>query len=103
LAAFLYASRGERQKIDPKVFAYRPDDVIDGDLAYWLAGTHALLGEKLQSLLWLKKAIDLGNHNYPWFQRDKNFASLRGDAEYQRLMSVVESHWKEYQQAYGEN
>ena len=102
LSAFLYASRGERQKIDPKVFAYRPDEVVDGDLAYWVAGTHALLGEKAQALLWFQKAIDLGNHNYPWFRRDKNFASLRGDPDYQRLVSVVESHWKEYKRAYGE-
>ena len=103
LAAFLYASRGQRQKIDPKVFAYRPDDVIDGDLAYWLAGMHALLGEKPQALLWLRKAIDIGNHNYPWFQRDKNFESLRTDPEYRRLMTVAESHWNEYRRVYGEN
>jgi hypothetical protein len=31
LAAFLYAARGERQKIDPVVFKYRPEQVIDGD------------------------------------------------------------------------
>jgi len=103
LSAFLYAFRGQREKIDPKVLAYRPDDVIDGDLAYWVAGTHALLNEKAPALLWLKRGIEIGNHNYPWFQRDKNFDSLRGDPEYQRLMAVVESHWKEYQRVYGEN
>jgi hypothetical protein len=57
---------------------------------------------RAQALLWFQKAIDLGNHNFPWFQRDKNFASLRGDPDYQRLMSVVASHWKEYKRTYGE-
>jgi serine/threonine protein kinase/tetratricopeptide (TPR) repeat protein len=103
LSAFLYASQGQRQKIDPKVFAYRPDDVVDGDLAYWIAGVHALLGEKPDALLWLKKAIDIGNHNYPWFQRDKNFDSLRNDPGYQRLMDVVKSHWQEYQRAFAQS
>jgi serine/threonine protein kinase/Flp pilus assembly protein TadD len=103
LAAFVYAARGERQKIDPKIFTYRPEAVIDGDMSYWLAGVYALLGEKDRSLLWLQRTIDVGNHNYPWFERDKTFDSLRGDPEYQRLMKVVESHWKQYQHAFDEN
>jgi tetratricopeptide (TPR) repeat protein len=103
LAAFVYAARGERQKIDPKIFTYRPEAVIDGDMSYWLAGIYALLGEKDHSLLWLQRTIDVGNHNYPWFERDKTFDSLRGDPEYQRLMKVVESHWKQYQHAFDEN
>ena len=100
LSAFLYASRGQRQKIDSKIFAYRPEEVVDGDLAYWLAGVHALLGEKPQALLWFRKAIEIGNHNYPWFERDKNFASMRSDPEYLRLMNVVKAHWQEYQRVF---
>jgi Flp pilus assembly protein TadD len=102
-AAFVYAARGERQKIDPKLFRYQPENVIDGDFAEWLAAMYSLLGEKSQALLWFRRTVELGNHNYPWFQRDKNFANLRGDPEFQRLMSVVESHWKQYQRAYNQN
>ena len=103
LAAFVYASRGERQKIDPKVFTHRLENVVDGDMAEWLAGVYSLLGDKPHALLWFRRTVDIGNHNYPWFRRDKNFDSLRGDPEYQRLMSVVEAHWKENQRAYDEN
>jgi tetratricopeptide (TPR) repeat protein len=103
LAAFVYASRGQREKIDAKIFAYRPENVIDGDMAEWLTGVHSLLGDKPQALLWFRRTVELGNHNYPWFRRDKNYANLRGDPEFQRLMSVVETHWKEYQRAYNEN
>jgi serine/threonine protein kinase/Flp pilus assembly protein TadD len=103
LAAFVYASRGERQKIDPKIFAYRPENIIDGDMAEWLTGVHSLLGERAQALIWFRRTVELGNHNYPWFQRDKNYANVRSDPEFHRLMSVVESHWKEYQRAYNEN
>jgi Flp pilus assembly protein TadD len=103
LAAFVYASRGQREKIDAKIFAYRPENVIDGDMSEWLTGVHSLLGDKPQALLWFRRTVELGNHNYPWFRRDKNYANLRGDPEFQRLMSVVETHWKEYQRAYNEN
>ena len=38
LSAFLYASRGERNRIDPMIFRLQPADIIDGDTAYWLGG-----------------------------------------------------------------
>ena len=101
MAAFLYASRGQRDKIDPKLLRSRPQDVIDGDYAYWTGGIHALLGEREQALAWLRRAVDLGNHNYPWFQKDKNYDSLRGDPEYQRIMGEVRQHWEQYKQAFG--
>src|SRR3984893_14118531 len=101
MAAFLYASRGQRDKIDPRILKSRPADVIDGDVAYWTGGIHALLGEKEQALAWLRRAVEVGNHNYPWFQKDKNYDSLRGDPEYQRIMEEVRRHWEEYKQASG--
>jgi TolB-like protein/Tfp pilus assembly protein PilF len=101
MAAFLYASRGQRDKIDPKLLRSRTRDVIDGDYAYWTGGIHALLGEREQALAWLRRAVDLGNHNYPWFQKDKNYDSLRGDPEYQRIMEKVRRHWEEYKRAFG--
>ena len=44
LAAYLYASRGERERIDSSLFALQTDEVFDGDRAYWQAGVFALLG-----------------------------------------------------------
>ena len=73
---------------------------MDGDLAYWLAGIHALLGDRAQALTWLRRAVEVGNHNYPWFRRDRNFERLRNDPEYLGIMNEIKSHWEEYQQAY---
>jgi TolB-like protein/Flp pilus assembly protein TadD/predicted Ser/Thr protein kinase len=101
MAAFLYASRGQRDKIDPTILKSRPTDVIDGDVAYWTGGIHALLGEREQALAWLRRAVEVGNHNYPWFQKDKNYDSLRGDPEYRRIMEEVRRHWEEYKRAFG--
>jgi eukaryotic-like serine/threonine-protein kinase len=96
LAAFLYASRGQRQKIDPTIFQYRPEQIIDGDSAYWTGGIYALLGEKQAALAWLKRTAELGDVNYPWFQRDKNYDNLRSDPQYQAIMAGIRDRWQAY-------
>ena len=62
---------------------------------------YALLGEKQPALAWLRRAVQVGNHNFPWFQRDKNWDKLRGDAEFQRIMLEVEGYWKHYNELFG--
>jgi eukaryotic-like serine/threonine-protein kinase len=100
LAAFLYASRQQRGKIDPRLFRYRPEQVIDGDQAYWLGGIYALLGDRQSALDWLKRTVALGDVNYPWFERDKNYDSLRADPEYQTIMGDVRQRWEAYKKEF---
>ena len=100
-SAFAHASRGEHNRIDPRIFRYKPDEVVDGDSAEWIGGIYALLGEKSTALTWLRRAVQLGDHNYPWFQRDKNWDKLRGDQQFQRIMVEVEGYWKHYTQLFG--
>ncbi len=101
MAGFLYASRNERNKIDPALLRARPEQMIDGDGAYWTGGIYALLGDKAHALVWLKRAVALGDTNYPWFERDKNYDSLRGDPEYQSVMAGVRERWEEYKGEFG--
>jgi len=61
----------------------------DHDVAYWLASAYALEGERDKALKWLRRAIELGNENRPWFERDKNWDSLRNDPEYQRIIGAI--------------
>jgi eukaryotic-like serine/threonine-protein kinase len=96
MAAFLYASRGQRDKIDPRLFKYSPDQVFDGDSAYWAGGIYALLGDRKQAIAWLKRTVALGDMNYPWFQKDKNYESLRTDPEYQKIMDDIHQRWQTY-------
>jgi eukaryotic-like serine/threonine-protein kinase len=97
----LHASRGARDRIDPRILRYKPEEVVDGDLAEWIGSVYALLGEKQPALAWLKRAVQVGDHNFPWFQRDKNWDKLRGDPEFQRIMLEVEGHWKHYNELFG--
>jgi serine/threonine protein kinase/tetratricopeptide (TPR) repeat protein len=96
MAAFVYASRKQRDKIDPRILQIDPARVIDGDQAYWTGGIYALLGDKQHALVWLRRTVALGNMNYPWFQRDKNYDSLRSDPQYQAIMADVKKRWEGY-------
>jgi eukaryotic-like serine/threonine-protein kinase len=99
-AAVVHAARREPQKIDPRILRYRPEQVSDADYAYYLGGTYALLGNREQALVWLKRTVELGDVNYEWFQRDKNYDSLRGDVEYQAIMAGVKQKWQEYKKEF---
>ena len=101
MSAFLYAARGHRDKIDPNVLREKPEDVADGDRAYWIGSIYALLGENAQALAWLRRAIDLGNHNYQWFARDRNWDKLRGDRQYERMLAEAQNHADIYRQEFG--
>jgi len=96
MAGFLYAARNERGKIDPRLLRYRPDQMVDGDGAYWIGGIYALLGDKQQAVTWLKRTAALGDVNYPWFEKDKNYDGLRTDAEYQAVMAQIHTRWQAY-------
>ena len=100
-SAFIHASRGERDRIDPRLLRYKPDEVVDGDTAEWTGAIYALLGDKQMALAWLRRAVQVGDHNFPWFQRDKNWDKLRGDPEFQRIMLEVEGYWKRYTELFG--
>ncbi len=52
-------------RLIPIVFQREPEQYVDGDGAYWIGGVYAMLGDKKQALVWLRRAVALGNHNYP--------------------------------------
>ncbi len=61
----------------------------DHDMAYWVASTFALLGEKELAFKWLGRAIKLGNENKPHFLKDRSLDSLRDDPRFDEMMSKI--------------
>jgi len=61
----------------------------DHDMAYWVASTYALLGDKDLAFKWMNRAVKLGNENKPWFETDVNLDSLRDDPRFAELMSKI--------------
>jgi serine/threonine-protein kinase len=62
---------------------------VDPDIAYSVASVYALEGMREEALQWLARAISLGNENLNCFESDPNWASLRADPEFQKLMATV--------------
>jgi serine/threonine-protein kinase len=103
MSGFLYASRGQREKINPNLLREKPQNVADGDRAYWIGSIYALLGDRTQALAFFRRAIDLGNHNYQWFTRDKNWEKLHGDHEYERMIAEVRNYADQYRREFGDS
>lgn len=67
----------------------------DHDIAYWLASAYLLQGRQVLALDWLKKAIELGNENYRWFESDPNWSDLHEDPRFKKLMEGVRASLQE--------
>ena len=63
----------------------------DHDMAYWVASTYSILGEKDLAFKWLNKAIKLGNQNWPHFEKDKSLDPLRDDPRFAELMEKAKN------------
>ncbi|HBE83387.1 MAG TPA: hypothetical protein DDW24_11470 [Blastocatellia bacterium] len=61
----------------------------DHDMAYWVASSYALLGDKDLALKWFNKAIKLGNENKPHFELDKSLDSIRDDPRFAEAMAKI--------------
>jgi Tfp pilus assembly protein PilF len=94
LAKF-YLTKGENERasalITPAVVAAAE---ADGDIAYWLAGYYSLQNDNEESLKWFRRAIDMGNENYPWFQNDPTTNNVRSDPRYQEIMDDLRERWE---------
>jgi tetratricopeptide (TPR) repeat protein len=63
----------------------------DHDMAYWVASTYSILGEKELAFKWLGKAIKLGNQNWPHFEKDRSLDPLRDDPRFAELMAKAKN------------
>ncbi len=61
----------------------------DHDMAYWVASTYSILGDKDLAFKWLNKAIKLGNENKPHFDRDHSLDPLRDDPRFADAMARI--------------
>jgi tetratricopeptide (TPR) repeat protein len=101
-----YAGMGEAASAiaeGQKAMAIHPTskDPFEGPrIEEYMARIYALLGDHQHALDWLKRAVALGDVNYPWFEQDKNYASLRSDPEYQSIMAGVRQRWEEYKKEF---
>jgi serine/threonine protein kinase/tetratricopeptide (TPR) repeat protein len=63
--------------------------LADHDVPYWLATAYALEGMDDEAFEWLERAVDLGNENLPWFERNPAWERLREDPRFHAVVQRI--------------
>jgi eukaryotic-like serine/threonine-protein kinase len=67
----------------------------DHDIAFWLASFYAMEGMGEEALEWVRRAVRLGNENYPLFADSRKLDGLRGDPRFQELLEDLKRRWQD--------
>jgi len=93
--ALCYLQAGERERAAALV----KDETLtaaeaDSEMAYRLATYFAVEGDSSEALHWLRRAIYLGNENYPWFQKNPAWNNLRTNADFERILDDLKKGYR---------
>ena len=55
---------------------------------------HASLGQPVKAFAWLERSVETGFACWPFFRLDPYLESLRGHAEFARLVTGIETKYK---------
>jgi serine/threonine protein kinase/tetratricopeptide (TPR) repeat protein len=96
--ALCYMQMGERQKAATFIL----DETLsaaeaDSEMAYRLATYFALDGDESEALHWLRRAIYLGNENYPWFSKNPAWRKLSGHSDFERILEDLKKSYRRNQ------
>ncbi len=72
----------------------------DSEMAYRLATYFAVDGDEAEALHWLRRAIYLGNENYPWFSRNPAWNRLRTHADFERILEDLKKSFRRNQRTW---
>ena len=93
--AMCYVQLGDRTKaatfiVDETMAAAE----ADSEMAYRLATYFAVDGEAGEALHWLRRAVYLGNENYPWFSRNPAWSRLQGNTDFELILNDLKKTFK---------
>jgi eukaryotic-like serine/threonine-protein kinase len=72
----------------------------DNEMAYRLATYFAVEGDSSEALHWLRRAIYLGNENYPWFQKNPAWNNLRTNSDFSRILDDLKKSFRQNQKTW---
>ncbi len=72
----------------------------DSEMAYRLATYFAVEGDSSEALHWLRRAIYLGNENYPWFQKNPAWNNLRTNSDFERILEDLKKGFRKNQKTW---
>jgi serine/threonine-protein kinase len=99
--ALCYVQAGQRER----AAALLKDETLaaaeaDSEMAYRLATYFAVEGDSSEALHWLRRAIYLGNENYPWFQKNPAWNNLRTNADFERILEDLKKGFRKNQRTW---
>jgi serine/threonine-protein kinase len=99
--ALCYVQAGERARAADLL----RDDTLtaaeaDNEMAYRLATYFAVEGDSSEALHWLRRAIYLGNENYPWFQKNPAWNNLRTNTDFERILEDLKKGFRKNQKTW---
>jgi len=69
----------------------------DSEMAYRLATYFAVEGDESEALHWLRRAIYLGNENFPWFSKNPAWRGMVDNADFQRILEDLKKSYRRNQ------
>lgn len=99
--AICYVQAGDR----PRAAALITDESVaaaeaDGEMAYRLATYFAVIANASGALEWLRRAIYLGNENYPWFNRNPAWYALKSNGDFGRILDDMKKAFRKNQRTW---
>ena len=99
--AMCYVQVGQREKAASLI----EEDSLsaaeaDSEMAYRLATYFAVEGDESEALHWLRRAIYLGNENYPWFSKNPAWQRLHTHADFDRILEELKKSYRKNQKTW---
>jgi eukaryotic-like serine/threonine-protein kinase len=99
--AMCYVQVGQREKAASLI----EEDSLsaaeaDSEMAYRLATYFAVEGDESEALHWLRRAIYLGNENYPWFSKNPAWQRLRTHTDFERILEDLKKSYRKHQKTW---
>jgi eukaryotic-like serine/threonine-protein kinase len=99
--AMCYVQVGQREKAASLI----EEDSLsaaeaDSEMAYRLATYFAVEGDESEALHWLRRAIYLGNENYPWFSKNPAWQRLRSHTDFERILDDLKKSYRKNQKTW---
>jgi serine/threonine-protein kinase len=95
LLAWCLAARGDharaRALISERV---KETAAADHDIAFWLASFYGMEGMIDEGIEWVRRAVRLGNENYPLFAVSHKLDALRRDPRFIEMLAELKQLWK---------
>jgi serine/threonine-protein kinase len=96
ILGWCYSARGERERARGVITdQVKETAAADHDVALWLASLYAMENMRDEAVEWIRKAIQLGNENYPLFADNPRLDNLRCDLRFIDLLSDLKKKWEE--------